>query len=289
MLDFLTKPSVTLIVAAATYIVGLAYLCYRVRERDTPAHLRFELILFTLGFVAAALAAAGGFGYESRLAWLQSAWVRAEGTMSANRRHDEAVVDRLNRHERNSEAGFQEALRKSDHQTLEIQIQTHSALQQSQTAATKARAAAKLVSRAEQQALLAEESALATDRRYASLKATLQRHLTPGQSAAFTSAFYGSASTVSIWRCISSESAITLMNDFFAAFQRAHLTFDSGGVSTTCGEGIEVTYNPSDQETLQRLEKALTEAGFRFIGHPDNSLKIGHFSLLIGEKSADSP
>jgi len=115
------------------------------------------------------------------------------------------------------------------------------------------------------------------------------RHLRPQQVDAIVSAFRGSNDTVTVWRCISMESAIDLMNDFISAFQSAGLKFGPGGVSTQCGSGILVTFNPEDREMLARLEEAFSGAGIHVFGARSKGMRENSFSILVGSRTAQSP
>lgn len=115
------------------------------------------------------------------------------------------------------------------------------------------------------------------------------RHLSSSQMESISSAFAGSGDTVTVWRCISMESAINLMNDFIATFQQARLKFGPGGVSTQCENGILVTFNPTDEATYNRLNAAFQGAGIRVNGQKNASIPKNSFSILIGGKTTQSP
>lgn len=289
MLDVLSKPDLALAVAVGAYIVALIYLGWRLKEVDRLSHLFFEFVLFTFGLVAAGLACIGSYGYEGRLAGLKRAWVNAQATMSADRKKDVTMARSLSARERAEEDRF-EAFAHGQHlEALAGERRVNTALSQATKAEAASRNAAALVTGATQQAIAAEKAAEKANRQYLSLKGSMQRHLTVAQVNAFTSAFAGSNEAVSVWRCVSSESAITLMYDFIEAFQRAGMKIETGGVSTECLPGVKVTVNPNDSETINRLLNALTRARIKFYGVQDSSIKVGTFTILIGEKTANSP
>jgi hypothetical protein len=115
------------------------------------------------------------------------------------------------------------------------------------------------------------------------------RHLTPAQDAAIVRDFKGSGATVTIQRCISSESGVTLMNDFLRAFSAAGVTLGPGGVNAMCVTGLLVTYNPSDGPMKSRIEQWLADSKMHASGQTDAGIKSNTFVLLIGSKTESSP
>lgn len=172
-----------------------------------------------------------------------------------------------------------------------------SAEEQARAAMSKSRVAAVAMRNAEQQATSAQreviqagKAASAASEQIAALAGEVSpRHLTATQQRAIAAVLRGSGKSVAVWRCISLETAYSLMNDFIATFEAAGLKMDNGGVSTNCGRGILVTLSPQDADTLRLLNAAFHTSHIHVYGALDRNIPIGHFTLLIGTKTATSP
>lgn len=164
-------------------------------------------------------------------------------------------------------------------------------------AMSKTRAAALEMRNAEQRAASAQHevvqagrAASAARKQIAALSAEVSpRHLTAAQQRAIASVLHGSGTAVAVWRCVSLETAYSLMNDFIAAFEAAGLKIENGGVSTDCRTGILVTLNPQDAGTFRLLNAAFHASDIHIYGALDRNVPIGHFTLLIGTKTTTSP
>lgn len=91
---------------------------------------------------------------------------------------------------------------------------------------------------------------------------------------------------IDVQRCLSAESAITLVSDFAQAVNLAGLSISLGNVTTACPAGVVVGVHPGESQTMQFAKKAFDSvAGLKAQGVYSKDVAATTMVIYVGTKT----